>query len=51
MILLIGLSIIIIDQLSKLFVTIRVPYGTSFGGLVKISNIANTGMAYGMRSK
>lgn len=49
MILLIGLSIIIIDQIVKAIVSINIPYGTYVGKLIRITNISNTGIAYGMR--
>lgn len=51
MIFLIGIAIILIDQIIKVAVSINIPYGTSIGNLVKITNIGNTGMAYGMRTK
>ena len=49
MIFLIGLSIILIDQIIKLIVSINIPYGTSIGNWIRITNVENTGMAYGMR--
>lgn len=51
MILLISLAIIIIDQIIKAIVTINIPLGTTIGKGIRITNIANTGMAYSMRSK
>lgn len=49
MILLIGLLVIIIDQIIKIIVTTYIPYAESIGGLIKITNVANTGMAYSIR--
>lgn len=48
---LIGLLIIIIDQIIKIIVSINISYGTSIGNWVKITNVSNTGIAYGMRTK
>lgn len=48
---LIGLIIIAIDQFIKIIVTANIPYGESVGRLIKITNISNTGMAYGIRAK
>lgn len=47
----IGLLIILIDQTIKAIVCMNIPYGTSIGSFIKITNIQNTGMAYGMRKK
>ncbi len=49
--LLIGLSIILIDQTIKTIVSINMPYGTSIGNYIKIINVSNTGMAYSIRKK
>lgn len=46
MIFLIGLSIVLIDQIIKMLVTTNISYGTSIGNLVRITNVSNTGMAY-----
>lgn len=51
MISLIGLLIIIIDQIIKAIVTINIPLGTIIGNGIRITNVANTGIAYSMRSK
>lgn len=48
---LIGLIIIAIDQIIKIIITANIPYGESIGKLIKITNISNTGMAYGIRAK
>lgn len=48
---LIGLIIIAIDQIIKMIVTANIPYGESVGKLIKITNVSNTGMAYGIRTK
>lgn len=46
--LLIGLIIIIIDQIIKSIISINLTYGTSIGKFIKITNISNTGIAYGI---
>lgn len=51
MIFLTGISIIIIDQIIKAIISINLPYGAGIGKYIKITNIANTGMAYGIRTK
>lgn len=51
MIILTGLLIIIIDQIIKAIITINIPYGISIGNYIKLTNVANTGIAYGMRKK
>lgn len=51
MIYLISLSIIMMDQIIKMIVSTHIPYGTSIGSWIKITNISNTGMAFGMRTK
>ena len=48
---LIALSIIIIDQIIKAIITTHIPYGTFIGKWLRITNVANTGMAYGIRKK
>ena len=48
---LIGLAIIIIDQIIKAIVITNIPLGTTIGKGIRITNVANTGMAYSMRSK
>ena len=47
----IGLAIIIIDQIIKVFVCINIPYGTNIGKWIRLTNISNTGMAYSIRRK
>lgn len=51
MIFLIGLAIILIDQVIKVVVSINIPYGITIGKFIRITNIANTGMAYSIRKK
>ena len=47
----IALSIIIIDQIIKVFVCINIPYGANIGRWIRLTNISNTGMAYSIRRK
>lgn len=48
---LIGLFIILIDQIIKMLVTWYIPYGYTIGNIIGITNVANTGMAYSIRRK
>lgn len=48
---LIALAIILIDQIIKMLVSIKIPYGEAIGKGIRITNVANTGMAYSMRKK
>ena len=49
MFLLIGFLIILIDQIIKIIITANISYGLSIGKWIKITNISNTGIAYGIR--
>ena len=51
MFLLIGFLIILIDQIIKLVVSTYISYGETIGNWIKITNIANTGIAYSMRKR
>lgn len=46
-----GFLIVLIDQIVKMIVTAHIPYGTTLGSCIRITNVANTGMAYSMRTK
>lgn len=46
-----GFLIIIVDQIIKLLVSIYISYGETIGNWIKITNIANTGFAYSMRTR
>ena len=48
---LIGLLIIIIDQIIKTIIITNIPIGTTIGKGIRVTNVTNTGMAYSMRSK
>lgn len=48
---LIGLLIIIIDQIIKAIIITNIPLGATMGKGIRVTNVANTGMAYSMRSK
>lgn len=45
---LIGLLIIIIDQMIKAIIITNIPLGTTIGKGIRVTNVANTGMAYSM---
>lgn len=47
----IGIFIILIDQIIKVVVVQNVSYGNTIGKYIKITNIQNTGIAYSIRAK
>lgn len=50
-IILLSLTIVIIDQIIKLAVKYKIGFGNSIGNLIKITNVENTGMAFGIRKR
>lgn len=49
--LLIGILIIVIDQIIKIIISLNISYGYTIGKWIKITNIANTGVAYSIRKQ
>lgn len=46
-----GFLIILIDQIIKLIVSTHISYGEAIGNWINITNVSNTGIAYGMRKR
>ena len=51
MLVLTGVLIILIDQIIKIIITMNISYATTIGYWIKITNVANTGIAYGIRKE